>query len=287
MNTFYLPIRSFGDFIITASVVKQNAVNKIPIILPDYFKEIFNAINAESLFDIQGTNNYKNQPAFFELYKVKDSKNFTRLINDIKIIISTVNHNDRYLVDYSSKRLAFTRANLVWPQKSLNAYEGRVKLFSDLNLINPDNSSANLINPVNPGEIKRVLILPDSRINIKSISPNLVKLIRNEFKSIVTSVAHFSANNNAVDSDCLYYSNFNDLIALISSYDLIISAESLPYHLANYLNKPHFVIYNQSRHFDANFMTPFMIANSYYSLFDGSNTKSLIADLSKILPGNA
>ncbi|MEZ2334974.1 hypothetical protein AB6735_05040 [Mucilaginibacter sp. RCC_168] len=286
MNTFYLPIRSFGDFIITASVVKHNFVNKIPIILPDYFKEIFSAINAESLFEIRSTNNYKNQPAFFELYKVKDFKNFTRLINDIKILISTVNHNDRYLVDYSSKRLAFTRANLVWPEKKLNAYEGRLKLFSDLNLIR-DNSSADLINTVDPDKLTRILILPDSRIEIKSISPDLVQLIRNEFKSIVTNVAHFSTNNNRVNNDCLYYSSFNELIALISSYDLIISAESLPYHLASHLKKAHFVIYNQSRHFDAKFMTPFMVANKYYSLFTGSNAKSIIGDLSKILLGNA
>ena len=44
------------------------------------------------------------------------------------------------------------------------------------------------------------------------------------------------------------YQNFQQLIALINDYDLIIGAESLPYHLANYLEKPHFVIYNQSRH---------------------------------------
>jgi ADP-heptose:LPS heptosyltransferase len=279
----YLPIRAFGDFIITASIVKDNFLSKIPIILPDYFNEIFYAIDAGNIFEIHGTGGYKNQPAFFELYKVKDLKNLKRLINDVRTFNDIINKKDQYIVDYSSRRLAFTGANLIWPPKKQNVYEGRLKLFSDLNLIKQDRLSANLIQSAFYDKNSRILILPDSRIDIKRINIDLINSIVNEFKQIEIKVAHFSTKTKSENDFRLYYSNFTELITLISSFDMVISAESLPYHLANFLKKPHFVIYNQSRHFDPSFMTPFMVAHKYYSFFTGDNNNQIIADLSEAL----
>ena len=91
MSLIYLPIRAFGDFIITASVLKDNFINKVPVILPDYLKELYFAIGSDRYFNVVNTIGFKNQPAFFELYKVKDFKNLKRLLNDIWIIRSSLN----------------------------------------------------------------------------------------------------------------------------------------------------------------------------------------------------
>lgn len=286
MKRFYLPIRAFGDFIITASVVKDNFLKRIPTILPIYFEEIFHAIDAGRFFDVQGGNAYRNQPAFFELYKMKDFKNLKRLVNDIRVFSATVNEVDQYVVDYSSRRLGFVGANLIWPDKALNVYDGRIKLFAELGITTPGGSTTNSISPFKSSSMRRVLILPDSRIAIKSIDQELVNSIVNEFSTFDISIGHFS-NENTARGKCLYYSSFKELIALISAYDLIICAESLPYHLANYLKKPHIVIYNQSRHFNSTFMTPFMTAYKYYSFFTKDNAKSVMTDLDTILLGNS
>ena len=281
MKTIYLPIRAFGDFIITASIVKNNFKAKIPMVLPDYLAEIFHAINGGEYFEVIDKIHYNNQPAFFELYKVKDLKNLKRLISDIRILSSFVNKQDEYLMDYSCKRLSYTNANFIWQPTEGNIYEQKLCFLAAKNLINPNHHSIK-IKPVSPGKMLRILILPDSRIHLKSIGNELLELMIKNLYATDIRIGHFSKKKD-LNNGCLYYSDFNELIDLISSYELVISAESLPYHLANYLNKPHFVIYNQTRHFKLAFMTPFMVQNKYYSIFTGSNANEVIAEINNII----
>ena len=278
----YLPIRALGDFIITASVIKNLNINKIPIMLPDYLTDLFFAIEGEKYFEVIGNIHFNNQPAFFELYKVKDINNIKRLITDSFKIGSTLNKKDTYLVDYSSRRLFFVMANMIWPSKKENMYEGRLKILQNKKLINSISSESSN-NTIRLSKVQKIVIIPDSRIKEKSISTKLINEIINHFKNYQFHIAHFS-HNKTIDNDrAIEYSNFDELINIINIYDLIISAESLPYHLANFMGKQHFVIYNKSRHFKTSFMTPFMIKNNYYSIFEGNNSEIIIRDLNKVL----
>lgn len=280
MRSIYAPIRALGDFIITASVVKNNFLVKVPILLPDFIADLFYAIEGDKYFDIEGTIGFSNQPAFFEMYKVKDLKNLKRLWKDIKIIKHVFNSNDQYLLDYSSRRLFFTRAKLVWPPTDENIYEGKAKLLAENSLIKPD---VNLDALTYTKSFSNILIIPDSRVKEKNINNDLIKKIKDHFKGLNIQIARFS-QKKADEPDHVNYSNFKELMELISSSDLIISAESLPYHLAYFLGKPHFVIYNESRHFKTTFMTPFMLRNNYFSIFTGSNHDQVISQLEKVLP---
>jgi ADP-heptose:LPS heptosyltransferase len=282
MPSIYLPIRALGDFIITASVIKNNFRTKVPVVLPSYLLEFYNAINGDDYFELVGTINYDTQPAFFELYKVKDLQNLKRLASNMLTISSFVNKKHKYILDYSSRRLRFTGANFVWPSTKGNIYEEKFKLFRDENFLNGADPRIDIIEPVEPGKLSNILILPDSRVSSKDINENLVGLITGEFKGINIRTAYFSKKKN-IKENSLSYSNFEELINLISNCDIIISAESLPYHLANYLNKPHFVIYNQSRHFKLEFATPFMLKNNYYSIFTGNNAKQVAETVYKTL----
>lgn len=283
--TVYLPIRNLGDFMITASVVKNNATKKVPIILPNYLVDIFSAIKGEQYFDVVGRINYQSQPAFFEFYKVKDLKNLKRLFTDIQVISAFAKPRDRFfLLDYRSRRLFFTKASFMWPSVKQNIYDGKLALLGENNFLNSAEGKKETIQPISQGANTRLLILPDSRIASKKINDSLVKKITADLSNEHTQVAYFS--NSKVPANALQYANFEELISLISAYDLIISAESLPYHLANYLNKPHFVIYNESRHYKSNFMTPFMLQHNYYAMYDGKNSDEIVQKLSSILFGS-
>jgi ADP-heptose:LPS heptosyltransferase len=279
-QTFYLPIRAFGDFLIAATVVKGRFTCKIPILLPNYLFEVFLAIDAGEYFEIVNNIHFKNQPAFFELYKLKNPINLYRLIKDIITIQSAVNDKDKFILDYSSKRLFFTGAHFLWPKNTENIYEGKLKLFSKNFNVNPS-LIFQPINPVKSNRNSKILIIPDSRIRQKSIDKTLIKTIKEYYHEITIDIAYFS--KDILDDYNKYYSSFKQLIKLINSYDLIISAESLPYHLANYLGKPHFVIYNNSRHAKKFFMTPYMIQNHSYSIFKNNDAKTVIADIKELL----
>ena len=282
----YLPIRSLGDFIISASVVQDKFTEPIPIILPEYLTDLFVTIKGETHFKVLDSVQFDNQPVFFELYtlKAKLFQTFSRLVNDIGIAKRVLIGNKKFLLDYSSKRLLFTKADLVWPDKKKNIYEAKSDMFTESfkHLLNAKSQQKDSIST---SKISKILIVPDSRIITKSIQDNVIDVIIKHFNDYDIKIACFSKFEK-VDTQRHYYSNFNELIKLINEYDLIVSAESLPYHLANYLRKQHFVIYNKSRHFKTTFMTPFMVETNSYSVFEGDNYESVINDLNKILRKN-
>ncbi|RYY08305.1 MAG: hypothetical protein EOP43_00295 [Sphingobacteriaceae bacterium] len=275
----YLPIRAFGDFISTAAIVKAYALERIPAILPEYLKDFFNAVDGSKYFDIVDNISYKDQPAYYEFYKVKDFKNLQRLGKDVTILLSELDHKKKYLLDFHSKRLAFTFKKFVWPDPAKNIYEGKYNLFSKNFKFNNQNFEDGIHIK---SKFLTVLIIPDSRIHTKSINPQLIAEIQTTFIDKKIDIARFNKIKTVQENE-IYYSNFQELIELIDKYDLIISAESLPYHLANFYAKPHFVIYNDTKHFDENFMTPFMIKNNYYANFRSGSTADIIKKLTSIL----
>ncbi|RYZ97538.1 MAG: hypothetical protein EOP47_21440 [Sphingobacteriaceae bacterium] len=280
MEAVYLPIRALGDFIITASVIKNYNFEKIPVVLPPYLNDIFKAIEGDKYFTVIDDIKFANQPAFFEMYKVKDRKNISRLVKELAVAFRSLNKRNIYLLDYRSKRLLFTGAKLKWPNIHENNYRGKYELFSKYFLHNTKQEASSAIK--SDSGYSKVLIIPDSRIKVKSINEGLIDKIIAKFPNRI-NLALFGAAPAAVKPGVLFYTNFDQLIALVNEYDLIITAESLPYHLANYYNKPHFVIYNDTRHFKETFMTPFMIDNNYFFNFTGNNAQAVIEKLQTII----
>jgi ADP-heptose:LPS heptosyltransferase len=280
LRLIYLPIRAFGDFIITASVIKDKFTDKIPVILPQYLTDIFNAISAENYFDVIGQIDYSDQAAFNELHKVKDLTNLKRLFKDLRTFyLATTDKRNNYLLDYSSKRVSFAKGKLVWPQVNENIYEGKTKILAQY--FTPKVSKNELL-PFNITSSTKILILPGSRLKSKVLNAGLVSMIIKGFGQNKVDIAEFG-KKDGVENNVLFFSNFNKLISLINEYDFIISAESLPFHLANFLNKPHFVIYNESKHFKETFMTPYMMRNNSYGIFKEDNHQSVINKLTEVL----
>ncbi|WP_295651127.1 hypothetical protein [uncultured Mucilaginibacter sp.] len=279
-ESVYLPIRSFGDFIITTTILKINGLSNIPIILPDYFVDLFNSINGSDYYNIIDTISLSNQPAIFELYKVRDKENIARLISDMKILKDTLKPSVNYLLDYRSRRIFFLNLNFSWPNPNENIYNGKAKMLeiycSSENLI----AFPPIAKPV--GKPVNILIFPESRVKDKEIAEQVIQSIVEKFDNKIT-IARFSKQELAPNT--VSYSSFAQLIDLIRLADLVISSESLPYHLANFYEKPHFVIYKKSKHFKEYFMTHYMKANRCFSTIDNTGYLNVLSDLEGALNG--
>ena len=275
----YLPIRSFGDFIITTSILKINSISNIPIILPDYFVDLFNAIKGYEFYDISGRINLSNQPALFELYKVKNINNLQRLLAGSATLYKNLTPDKNYLLDFRSRRMMFTRGKLTWPQTDKNIYLAKSEMLQKQYSLNPLITFPPISKKL-ASSIKNIVIFPESRIKDKEINENLIAQILEIYGTKIT-VAKFS--NQTTTLGAKIYSNFNELSTIITNADLIISAESLPYHLANFYSVPHFVIYKKTKHFNENFMTGFMIDNKSYSTINGADYSNILLDLSVFL----
>ena len=94
----------------------------------------------------------------------------------------------------------------------------------------------------------KVLILPDARLPKRIIPSSILSRIDGR-------VARFGAE----------YSNFEQLIDLIQASDIVVTADSLPLHLAYLCRKPHFILYPDGGKQD--FFTPDALASGSFSTF--------------------
>ena len=110
-------------------------------------------------------------------------------------------------------------------------------------------------------QLDTVLILPDARLQKRVLNLGIIESIKKYYtqKAVKTSVARF---NSAIEKEDIVYTNFKELIMYIQNAHFIIAADSLPIHLAQLLNKPHFMLFPNGH--PRNFMTPYaLVYNSY------------------------
>ena len=104
-----------------------------------------------------------------------------------------------------------------------------------------------------------IILFPDSRKKNKILKKTVINDISNLSGKI--KIAKFGVYDN--ESNFISYSSFDELTNIIKNADFIISSDSLPAHLAEFYNKPHFILYNQKINFE--WLTPFCKINSTYS----------------------
>jgi ADP-heptose:LPS heptosyltransferase len=124
------------------------------------------------------------------------------------------------------------------------------------------------ISPSN-GTINKILIVPDARITDRRIPENLINYIKTQIGSDkLLQVACFDKVNNLFNkqNEFVSYSNFEELLELINEADFVFGSDSLPIHLCNALQKPHYILYPKNG--SSAFFTPFSIANNYYADFE-------------------
>jgi len=117
-------------------------------------------------------------------------------------------------------------------------------------------------------QLENVLVLPDARLKKRVLNLDIIESIKNYYakKNVKTNIARF---NNTIEKEDIVYTNFKELIIYIQNAHFIIAADSLPIHLAQLLNKPHFILFPNGH--PRNFITPYALEYNSYGEF--SNLK--------------
>ena len=127
--------------------------------------------------------------------------------------------------------------------------------------------------PKPTSSIKKVLIVPDARISARRIPEKVIEYIKTQLTGTNKSlqIAYFNKDNEhkiqtESQNELVSYANFEELLALINDADFIFGSDSLPIHLCNALQKPHYILYPNNG--STAFFTPFSMANTCYADFD-------------------
>jgi hypothetical protein len=113
-------------------------------------------------------------------------------------------------------------------------------------------------------QLNNILILPDARLKKRVLKMEIIESIKNYYtaKGKKINIARFK---NKINVDDHIYHNFKDLIIYIQEADFIIAADSLPIHLCELFNKPHFMLFPNGH--PRNFMTPYAFDNNSFGEF--------------------
>jgi ADP-heptose:LPS heptosyltransferase len=105
----------------------------------------------------------------------------------------------------------------------------------------------------------KVLIFPDSRKKHKVINEATMEQLSADLTRLKVDfkIANFgkTKNENNHLSNQIVYNDFKALIVLIKDCDFVISSDSVPVHIAEFLGKQHVILYNDKINY--NWLTPF------------------------------
>ena len=279
-------LRAYGDFVIAIrSILLTQAPEKIQIIASNHLYPLFEAISEVvdttqlniSFEDFEIKNSQLNLFTNRHLFNSETLKQIKKIKNYL------INHSNSdtskdYLEQKSRKnifqKLTGTKFESIVNQHQV--YTEYAKFFK----IEQKEFQDILVN--NMKSQKKILVLPDARINKRNLPQETIQAIIQEVneKNQEIKVAYFKRVSQVnkrgqaikvqIKTDLKFnqtvYHNFKELIALILEADFVFGADSLPIHLCQFFNKPHYILYPQNGH--KYFFTPYTLKRNYYSEFD-------------------
>lgn len=262
-------LRAYGDFtILLQALLRSNKKSQYKLVASSHLQPLFISLQKFVNFDaIQiefvdfGID--KTLLRFFT-NKFFFSSNCVKELKSIKTYLKANPNSEGQDYIEQDKRITWFNflagkkfKHIIEDQKVYNTYDQFFEnsTFENLEILENKTINSN----------KKLLIFPDSRLPAKNIPSDILdKIIQDQTnKGHIVQVAYFKSPTNKHSGS---YNNFDELLKMIQDADFIIGADSLPIHLANLLNKPHFILYPKG--FTQLFITPFAIANQSFGTFE-------------------
>jgi len=237
--------KSFGDFVIAHSVlrrVEETARRRARLLACAHLKPLNAVLSAEVGVTLVDSGEDR-VPALFDVKKcgaLAAARSALTLRRRIQMVER--NHNEVLAFDVLGIRERFIAGH--WPvigprARSSNIYDTYAQLLLD--------NGIRVAAPAIPGRLTRsVGVFPESRLDEKRLTPATVTLILER-----ASRAGLAARVFVLEGDESLPRDFPELVAIsrnfrsladaIRSVDSVVSADSLPAHLAEYLARPVFV----------------------------------------------
>jgi ADP-heptose:LPS heptosyltransferase len=268
---YILALRSYGDYVILLNSIKHAGINKkMRLLVSDHLRPLHESLNSQypnnfefNFIDFgikRGLLSFFTNRYFFSFNSIQEVVKIFKNIEKLKIKDQII-----YLEHKARKNILsfFLRSKINHIYSKGNIYEAFAQFF-DIDAATITFTLPEIIS------IRKVLIFPDSRKRDKIIDHKTMHLLTSELinQNIDFKIANFNHSiSNEIDfNKQVTYKNFNDLVLYINECDLVISSDSVPAHIAEFLGKPHVILYNEKVNY--NWLTPFAKKYKMYSTFE-------------------
>ena len=266
MKNSLLFLRSFGDFVIALSVIsKSNSTSSYRFIASVHLEPLYKAIRKKfpdlpiqvEFHDfhirkkILGAFTNKH---LLDLHSFKELKQLAGLVKELSA--------DSIVYLEQQRRLWLT--NLFMPKHNFIHANGNIYASYGAQF---DVTIPSLFFATGLPSPKKIMIFPESRKPDKAFSPAFVQDLVNKYQheEVEVSVAFFKQEPYPVKAKVVFHDSFDDLLELVETADEILTADSLPAHLAQLMTKPHRVYYPKA--VDEEWVTPYCKANQTFGIF--------------------
>ena len=270
-------LRSFGDFTIAISVLRKSSILEGYVFYASKHLEPLYIDLKNSLPDIDLNIHFidleikKKVFGFFtnkhsiELHSFRELMNLRRWVRDEGLGVEEFRglEGGRTQLFFEQRRKQWMIAPYMgktFPyihKKSRNIYQSYFQHFG------VEQSLLSIHNPAR-SELKKILVLPESRKPSKSFKPLFIHQLTKSLlgQGFEVTTAFFKKLPFQTEGKVAVHVAFADLIHLINESDLVVTADSLPAHLAQLLGKPHFVYYEAKP--NQEWTTPFCNLNKAF-----------------------
>jgi len=264
-----LVLRSYGDYAIMLNAIQHSTAQKpIHLIVSKHLQPLHEALNLTipenytiEFVDFKIRNGilgiFTNKH-FFSLHSLKEILSIKKYFANEKMQLTYLEHKKRPLIFHLFSKL---RVRGIYDKG--NIYESFNSFFEST-------SSPNRVNKVSI--LSNVIIFPDSRKSNKQIDNNtlnnLCQMLAKKKLNVLVAKHNLDIINNCIDRhyELKGYYNFQELVELVKNADYIFSSDSLPVHIAEIFNKPHWILYNSK--INSNWLTPSSKLKHNYCTFD-------------------
>jgi ADP-heptose:LPS heptosyltransferase len=262
-------LRAYGDFtILLQALLRSNKKSQYKLVASSHLQPLFISlqqfVNFEAIqIEFVDFGIDKTLLRFFT-NKFFFSPNCFKEIKSIKTFLKANPNSEGQDYIEQDKRITWFNflagkkfKHIIEDQNVYNSYDHFFENSTFQHLKKPEDKQIN--------SKKKLMIFPDSRLPAKNIPSDILdKIIQDQTnKGHIVQVAYFKTQTN---KHSISYKNFDELLTIIQDADFIIGADSLPIHLANLLNKLHFILYPKG--FTQLFITPFALANQSFGTFE-------------------
>ena len=265
-----LALRSYGDYVILLNSIKHAHVKEnVKIVVSSHLKPLHEAISAnvpsnfEFIFKDFGIKNglmgFFTNRHFFSLNSIFEIFKLSNYIKSLKI------NEEKVYLEHSARIFLlnlFLGKKLHHLYKNGNVYDVIGRFFGL-----EANDKTFQLSEVHSKS--KVLIFPDSRKKHKVINEATMEQLSLELTRLKVdfNIAQFGAlkNENSQLSNQVFYSDFKALVLLIRECDFVISSDSVPVHIAEFLEKQHLILYNDKINY--NWLTPFAKKYQMFTTF--------------------
>lgn len=241
---WFVSLKAYGDFIIASNALRAGEIPTNVLLCGGHLRPLMKAVGYQGNVEWLETGD-AGVPALFDLRKFGLLSAISSGLALRRLIHGRVAANDQLVFD----RVGWRQNFLAGGTPTAQIATGQPNIYLDYERFLSESVNRRVEGPIQ--KTSRIGIFPDSRLATKQLGNELVSKIFRDLISLGCDPQVVYVGNKPMDAGlnvrCI--NGFDALVECIQEFDLIISADSLPAHVAEYFGRPVFVFSPVDNHY--------------------------------------